>query len=228
MSIDPFLGSDSLCQWAAGVLIDAIIDEISDWRMLEYWAQVKFYRAVQDGRAGNWEHLDFYEQPYFTSNPRSGSKSDIKFIDLVFIPPQPERTIWIELKDLGRSPERLRDNAIGLGHDLAALYGLDPEQTKVVWLDSSLHVVDKGRTGEWLKCAASIDGLNHYICQIVLAPKALIHEAGKALVIENWRRTFERRAQAPITDNQLEISDSKAQDFAIFALVAPLSVNLAH
>ena len=109
--------------------------------MLEYWMQVEIYHAVEKGQAGNWRHLGYYEQPYYTSTPLSGSKTNIKWVDLVFVSPnleKPKRIIWIELKDLGRSTDRIISNAKVLGHDLAALYHLNTVETKRVWMTPHL------------------------------------------------------------------------------------------
>ena len=142
--VDPFESAECLAAWVAEVLTSRGIDEIADWRMLEYWFQVELYRAVSRGLAGDWDHLGDYEQPYFTRIPRS--KSNTKWIDLVFRSPREgpvERTLWIELKVLGRNANTLRTNAIGLGKDLAA--PLAGNRSTSNW------AAHKRRSRKWLK-----------------------------------------------------------------------------
>ena len=119
----PLQNSRALAAWAASVITAAgKIFEVAQWRMLEYWMQVELYRAVQSGYAGKWKHLGDHEQPYFTMLPRTGSKYNTKWVDLVFAEPslkQPRQIVWIELKDIGRSQHRLQANASGLGQDLS-------------------------------------------------------------------------------------------------------------
>ena len=60
--------------------MDKGIDDIADWRMLEYWMQVELYRAIQSGTGGSWRHIGDYEHPYFTDHPKSGAKTNTKWI----------------------------------------------------------------------------------------------------------------------------------------------------
>jgi hypothetical protein len=120
--------------------------------MLEYWMQVELYRAAETGNAGAWKYLGEYEQPYYTTIPRSGCKSNTKWVDMVLAEPllqSPRRIAWIELKDVGRSKLTLAANLKGVGHDLAALYTLLPQKTKEIWLNPLPHAIDRGRLDEW-------------------------------------------------------------------------------
>jgi hypothetical protein len=107
IEFDPFSSSKALSEWGSRILSKQGIDEIAHWRMIEYWMQVELFRAVESNHCGAWRHLGAFEQPYYTYIPRSGSKYNVKWIDLVFAEPklnEPERIVWIELKDIGRSP----------------------------------------------------------------------------------------------------------------------------
>lgn len=164
-------------------------------------------------------------------DPFLNSESLTRWVDLVFVSPnleKPKRIIWIELKDLGRSTDRIISNAKGLGHDLAALYHLNTVETKRVWMTPPPHVVDKGRKQEWHELAPSLDAERHSICQIILAPEMLVQEVGKERINQSWLKTFELRARVSNSDFRITMSDSIADGFVIFALVAPLPVTQAN
>lgn len=151
MQLTPFSDSNTLADWAAENLGVRGIDEVSEWRMLEYWFQVEIFRLAQSCMAGTRHHIGNYEQPYHTELPRSGSKTKTKWIDLVLAnpaPEAPEAIVWVELKDLGRSKSTTINNAKGLGHDLAALWALSPDKTKRLWLSPQPHSIDRGRLDE--------------------------------------------------------------------------------
>jgi hypothetical protein len=170
MHFDPFLNSENLSSWAAKHLGERGIDEVADWRMLEYWFQVEIFRLTQLGLAGAWCHVGHYEQPYHTELPHSGSKTKIKWIDLVLARPGPENpdaVVWVELKDIGRSKTTTANNAKGLGHDLAALWALSPIKTKELWLNPQPYSMDRGRLDEWNKFGPNLDRGEQFIAQIV-------------------------------------------------------------
>jgi hypothetical protein len=174
-NVDRLGTAASMAAWVAEVLTSRGIDEIADWRMLEYWFQVELYRAVSQGLAGDWDHLGDYEQPYFTKLPRA--KSPTKWIDLVFRSPREgpvQRTLWIELKDLGRNSNTLRTNAIGLGKDLAALRGIDRQKTLQQWRKPPPMAVDRGRLAAWMVQAdAAAKGIWH-VGQVAIVSKACL------------------------------------------------------
>ena len=215
---DPFESPKTLAKWAADVIMNAGIAEVSRWRMLEYWMQVELYRSVQNGTAGGWKHLGDHEQPYYTTLPRSGSKYNTKWVDLVLAEHSlrhPNRIVWAELKDIGRSEHRVRANASGLGQDLAALFKLDPQKTQDLWLHPPAHVIDIGRKPEWDRFAQGLVSANHTIAQIVLVPKLFTGEKHENVLIENWLKTFKFRTNSNIEAEQIAQAD--AGDFSIYA-----------
>ena len=124
INTDPFSSSKILAEWSSQVLIQQGIDQISNWRMVEYWMQVELYRAIEQDNASQWRHFGDFEQPYYTAILRSGSKYNVKWVDLVFAKPElkhPEQILWVELKDIGRSSHTVVANSRGLGQDLSAL-----------------------------------------------------------------------------------------------------------
>lgn len=92
-------------------------------------------------------------------------------MDLVLAEPsleKPERIVWMELKDIGRSDHTLMINAKGLGQDLAALWSLRPVQTRDTWLNPPPHVVDRGRIPEWQRFAPLLTSAKYLISQVVI------------------------------------------------------------
>jgi len=198
--MNPFSNSKSLAAWTAFNLKERGIDEIADWRMLEYWFQVEIFRLARLNKAGSWHHIGYYEQPYYTDIPRSGSKTKTKWIDLVFAEPnplQPRSIIWLELKDIGRSKDTVINNARGLGHDLAALWALSPIKTKELWLHPLPHSIDRGRIEEWNKFGPHLDEAKHFIGQIVIGPIDMQDELSPQLsperIINVWLESFIKR-----------------------------------
>ncbi|MFC1776135.1 hypothetical protein ACFL3I_02185 [Pseudomonadota bacterium] len=223
MSVDAFESPGTLAKWAAGVVVKAEISEVARWRMLEYWMQVELYRYLEKGTVGEWKHLGEHEQPYYTTLPRSGSKFNSKWVDLVVAEPsleRPQRIVWIELKDIGRSEHRLKANASGLGQDLAALYRLDPQMTQDLWLRPPPHIVDIGRAAEWERFADGIVSADHLIAQIVLVPKQFANEEHEAVLIENWLKTFKSRTGSNLKADK--IVRAEAGEFSIYATVLSL------
>lgn len=220
-SEDLFLSPENLAGWSATILSKRGLDEIADWRMLEYWVQCELYRAIQTGQAGTRQHLGQYEQPYCTALPVLG-KYKWKWADLVVAEPnlkQAERIIWIELKDTGRSEERLRDNSRGLGRDAAALYALDSKETINGWRKSPEHVKDKGRREEWMELANVIEKSTHSAAQITIVPLKLVEEH-EEIVQENWLWAFYNKVkQIGVTETniKLKIARCNTEKFAIFA-----------
>ena len=221
---DPFGSSVALARWAAGILRAQGIDRISKWRMLEYWMQVELYRAVIDNKAGGWRYVGDHEQPYHTDVPLSNRKSEAKWVDLLLAEPNPKspkRLVWVELKDVGRSEHPLKANAAGLGHDLAALYGLNPPKSKKLWLEPHASRVDKGRVKEWEAYAAVLDCDGHLIAQTVLVPKDLLQRHAK-MIVDTWLQEFEKRAKVSPLSHKITIERGDTEQFAIFALVSRL------
>ncbi len=220
--IDPFQNSQTLANWAANALEKAKIDEVTDWRMLEYWMQVELFRAAQNGDAGQWRHLGTYEQPYYTNSPRSGSKFNIKWVDLVLAEPDfvnPSRIAWIELKDIGRSPHRLKSNAASLGQDLAALSMIDPLRTSEVWQNPPEHVVDRGRHEEWGKHQIILSTASHIIGQIVLVPGMFANQVDLSLIFQHWTKTFMSRLGNKRLQNQLAFGKADLNRFVVVGIV---------
>lgn len=220
--MDPFFDSQALANWTASILRASRIDEVASWRMVEYWFQVELYRAAQSGKAGAWQHIGNYEHPYHTNLPRSGSKTNTKWIDLVFAesrPESPSKVVWCELKDLGRSQGTAENNAKGLGHDLGALWAIDPKQTKELWLNPMPHSLDRGRQNEWNRFGHGIDGGTQMISQIVLCHKSLCAELPLQRIKELWLGSFVSRSKVsqPLASFSIEVSET--DEFAVLGLV---------
>jgi hypothetical protein len=222
---DPMSSSTEIAEWAANVLSARGIDEVATWRMLEYWLQIELYRAVEAGAAGAWRHLGAYEQPYFTNQPTSGSKTKTKWIDLVLAVPtleSPDRIVWIELKDVGRSAHTLVSNAKGLGSDLAALWSLRPLETQQTWLDPPSHAIDRGRLLEWNKYGPGLLNAKHLISQIVLVPKSAWQSISADEMENLWLGAFEQRTKVKRAEAGIVISRAETKTFTIHALVHDL------
>jgi len=221
--MNPFLSSKSLSEWSAHNLKDRGIDEVADWRMLEYWFQVELFRLAKQGRAGAWHHIGNFEHPYHTDLPRSGSKTKTKWIDLVLAEPspsQPNTIVWIELKDIGRSKNTVVSNAKGLGHDLAALWALSPTKTKDLWLNPQPHSIDRGRLEEWNKFGPYLDQAKQLIAQIVIGLIAMEDHMSPEKIIDAWLESFLLRtgSNAPAP----EVAVEKTEKFYVYGLVTEL------
>lgn len=198
------------------------IDQISTWRMLEYWVQVEIYRAIEAGAAGPWRYFGEYEQPYYTGLPQSGSKSKTKWIDLVLADPDPAhplRIIWIELKDIGRSQHTLINNARGIGYDLASVFTIDPALTRKIWENPGIYDIDRGRLLEWQKLAPGLERAVHLFAQIVLVPRYYLENSGEQSLIGVWLKTFQGRIKHLGVNPPIDIARQNTQKFIIFALV---------
>lgn len=219
-----FPTSQSFSSWAADILSEAGVDKISEWTMLEYWVQVELYRAIQSGKAGKWRHVGEGEPPYFTSFPR-GRKIMWCWADLLIAEPDvysPQRVIWIELKDLGRSPERLLPNARMAGRDLAALVGLDVRKTADGWKSPSLDIMNKGQVSEWKHCEQGLRKAVHFLAQLVIASKDLIKENREKEIVSAWLDTFHNRIKKFSYPTKPDIVRSETDKMAIFAMVMNL------
>jgi hypothetical protein len=206
--------------------MDKGIDDIADWRMLEYWMQVELYRAIQSGTGGSWRHIGDYEHPYFTDHPKSGAKTNTKWIDLLLGEPEaasPNSVAWIELKDIGRSELTAPQNIRGLGDDFAALWTLRPKLTKEIWDEPPPHAIDRGRLKEWRKYGAGIVTKNQLISQIVLCHKSLTSQFTPELITNRWIQAFERRVKPNLPQEPIKISYSHTDKFLVFALVSELT-----
>jgi len=224
-SANPISSSTEIAEWTAEVLSARGIDEVATWRMLEYWLQVELYRAVEAGAAGAWRYLGEYEQPYFTDQPNSGSKTKTKWIDLVFaLPPlnSPDRIVWIELKDVGRSAHTLVPNAKGLGYDLAALWSLRPLETQQTWLNPPPHAIDRGRLPEWNAYGPGLLNAKHLIAQIVLVPKSAWQFISADQMENLWLSAFEQRTKSKRAEVGIVISRAETKSFTIHALIHDL------
>lgn len=223
--MNPFSDSRKLAEWAAENLSARGLDEVSDWRMLEYWFQVELFRLVQSRQASTWQHIGNYEQPYHTELPRSGSKTNTKWIDLVLAKPTPEAPesiVWVELKDLGRSASTVINNAKGLGHDLAALWALSPDKTKALWLSPQPHSIDHGRVDEWNRYGPHIDRAIHLIAQIVIGPKSIEGSTIPNQVMSAWSASFLQRTGNIASTQPPCIKYKDTERFHVFGLVAEL------
>ena len=106
---DPFQAPSTLAAWTAEVLRARGLDEVSRWRLLEYWFQVELYRTIQSGSAGPWRHLGTYEQPYRQSAIKT--KTGWKWADFVLVRDQDDgqrKDLWEEPKGRGRADRPLR------------------------------------------------------------------------------------------------------------------------
>ena len=219
---DPFASAEDLAPWAAEVLQTRGIDAIADWRMLEYWVQVELYRAVQLNQAGTWRHLGDYEQPCVTRIPRA--KSETKWVDLVLARERDarvERLFWLELKDLGRNPQTADINALGLGKDLAALWGIDKPATIEQWRKPPARAVDRGRLHHWSQLAESTLGADWWIGQVVIVPKQRFESVTEQNIQEPWLTEFElrvkrKRGAAP---SRPVIARAMTDAFRVYAVV---------
>lgn len=223
MGDDPFYNSESLSKWTIQVLIQKGINNISKWRMLEYWMQVELYHTIEASSELPWNHFGDHEQPYYTEIPKPGSKHKVKWIDLVFAKPNcdtPEKIVWVELKDIGRSKHTLMANAYGIGVDLAALFTIDPRKTKEIWKDPPDHVIDRGRLAEWTRLSEGITKAHHVIAQIVLVPNFLLKNDGKDQIINKWIATFQMRTKHLKHDQSIEPYLDSSEKFTVMALVA--------
>lgn len=220
--MDPFTDSQQLANWTASILVARHLDEVANWRMVEYWIQVELFRAVQSGSAPDWHHIGDFEHPYYTGLPKSGSKTNTKWIDLVFSRPNPktpETVVWCELKDLGRSRATAKSNAKGLGIDLAALWALDPIKTKELWLNPPAHSKDRGRLLEWNQSGNGLAKAKHMISQIALCHKSLCAEMAVELMKELWLSSFASRTGVSLPSNSYSIATSETGKFVVFGLV---------
>ena len=225
MNIDPFSNSKSLAEWSATQLQRRGLDEVADWRMLEYWFQVEIYRSVQAGLAGQWHHIGNYEQPYHTEFPRSGSKTKTKWIDLVFArpnPDNPEAVVWVELKDVGRNEKTAANNVKGLGDDLAALRAMKITATKELWLQPQPQSMDRGRLEEWNKYGQSIDCGKQLIAQIVISPKSMEYMLSAEEIKSTWLQSFISKVGDIAPHESFEIGHHETEKFVVFGLVADL------
>lgn len=223
----PFSNSNALAHWVRDVLLQKRIDEVASWRMLEYWFQVELYRAFESGAAGGWRHFGSYEQPYHTNLPRSGSKTRTKWIDLVVAEPDiraPRTIMWLELKDVGRSGSTIATNAKGLGYDLAALWALDPEETRKLWQTPPPHVVDRGRLEEWTTLAPGISLARHLLGQIVLRQNSPEGFVSSDDLERLWLESFYQRSNAS-TDGSMNVGRAETATFTVHALVMPLAMQ---
>jgi hypothetical protein len=220
---DPFASAEDLAPWAAEVLQTRGIDAIVDWRMLEYWVQVELYRAVQLNQAGAWRHLGDYEQPCVTQIPRA--KSETKWVDLILARERDgrvERVVWVELKDLGRNPQTAGINALGLGKDLAALWGIDKAATIEQWRKPPARAVDRGRLHHWIEHSKSTADADWWIGQVVIVPKRRFESVTEQNIKEPWLKEFEarvtrKRGAAP---SRPVIARAMTDEFRVYAVVA--------
>lgn len=222
---DAFENPEILARWVSDTLSQKGISDIAKWRMLEYWMQVELYRAIEAGKAGQWKYLGEYEQPYYTDMPRSGSKYNTKWVDMVVVEPsiqKPKRIVWIELKDIGRNKRTFKANLKGLGQDLAALWRLRVKETKQIWLNPPPHAVDKSRETEWRSLVPALDVNEHFISQIVIMPRNLVSQFGEEFIIETWLGSFEQRSHVTDTDHGIELAKYDNDGFTTFSTVVPL------
>lgn len=222
-NVDRLGTSASMAAWVAEVLTFRGIDEIADWRMLEYWFQVELYRAVSQGYAGDWDHLGDYEQPYFTRAPRA--KSNTKWIDLVFRSPREgpvERTLWIELKDLGRNANTLRINATGLGKDLAALRGIDRDKTLHQWTNPPAMAVDRGRLAAWMVQADAAAAGTWHLGQVAIVLKDSLNLVPADEIEQLWIAESQKRCMQLTGDGvphtAATVSRAETDKFVVLAV----------
>lgn len=220
--MQPFSNPQELTEWVTSTLGARGIDEIAEWRMTEYWFQVELFRAAQSGQAGCWQHIGNFEHPYYTAIPKSGSKSNTKWIDLVFgdlKTDRPEIFLWCELKDLGRSPGTAKQNVRGLGADLAALWALDVKKTKDLWLNPSAYSMDRGRLAEWNEYGESLDSARHLVSQISLCHKSLLSDTSIEEIKELWLNAFVTRTGQSFAKDCFDIATLETKEFVVFGLL---------
>jgi len=219
---NPFINSFSLGQWVKNILSKSRIDTISEWRMLEYWIQVEIYRNLLEEDWVSWKPVGDYEQPYYTRNPHLGSKSNWKWADLVIWRKRNGKNemLWFELKDLGRSKERLDDNIKQVAFDTVALKGFDAFKTLEGWLEPPEVIRDKGRIKEWKSNSFIFDGANHRFAQVILIP---LHFADTSDEHNNIKTTWNKFLMDILKNTNVNITHninvSTTQKFSIFSII---------
>jgi hypothetical protein len=210
--------SKETAEWACEILTKQGIDERADWRMLEYWFQVELFHAFQSESVQGWVHYGTYEHPYFTHAPLSGSKSNFKWVDLLCATPSvaaPRQLVWLELKDVGRNPDRVNANVWALGKDLIALYEIDPTETAKAWRNPPDWVKDAGRTEEWSTLADGLEKSKFSVGQIVLAEKNLLYQYGEDRFENRWKDSW----HSSVDGHDVNIERSDTEKFAVFSII---------
>lgn len=210
--------SKETADWASATLTKQGIDNRADWRMLEYWFQVELFHALQSESVPGWVHYGTYEHPYFTHAPLSGSKSNFKWVDLLCATPSvaaPRQLVWLELKDVGRNPDRLNVNVWALGKDLIALYEIDPTETAKAWRNPPDWVKDAGRTEEWSTLADGLEKSKFCIGQIVVAEKNLLYQYGEDRFENRWKDSW----HSAVDGHDVNIERSDTEKFAVFSII---------
>jgi hypothetical protein len=137
--------------------------------------------------------------------------------------------LWIELKDLGRNPKTIKANAVGLGRDLAALWGIERELTLAQFRQQEALAVDRGRGDEWLNLAQSLGYAQWWFGQIVIARRDVREDAGVD-VEDLWLTAFEKRLKGNEPPQAAPPSPQIAREntarFEVYALVDALPTAL--
>jgi hypothetical protein len=191
--MDLSLAAD-LAQFASEPLKRARDGQPKPWRMLEYWWQVELFWRLRRGDAAGWRVLGDYEYPYWTACSRSKQtptdggaatarseaygvagpkygKPGVKWIDLVMA--GGDRGLFIEMKDLGRSRERLRENAFGVGKDLAALHHALRAATLAELRSPGEATKDQDRMDDFKGVATDLEG-----CKVASGAVLVMYERG--------------------------------------------------
>ena len=109
-----------------------------------------------------------------------------------------------------------------MGHDLAALWALNPTKTKELWLNPLPHSIDRGRLNEWNKFGPNLEHGEHFIAQIVIGPKSVEGGMEPEEIIETWSRSFLQRTAGTAPAQAPEIKFKDTEKFNVYGLVSIL------
>jgi len=129
--------------------------------------------------------------------------------------PSQHPIVWLELKDVGRNPDRLNDNAWALGKDLIALYEIDPTETAKAWRNPPDWVKDAGRTEEWSTLVSGLEASKFCVGQIVIAKKGLLHQYGEDRFVNRWKNFW----HSVVSDHDVSLARSDTKRFAVFSII---------
>ena len=116
---------------------------------------IELYRSIKEGYH-DFKAIRPYEVTYWTDYAYRSKKdwagiyqkgAGFKYVDLLAGSESGDTWLWFELKDLGRTKERLRPNAIGVTKDLVSLSKLNKKETINV-LDHSEEITNEKRHDE--------------------------------------------------------------------------------
>lgn len=190
---------DKTITWIKSVLHERRVSEVISWRMLEYWLQVELFRSLNRLIFDDFKAEGTYEIPYVTSySPRNREKIGVKWSDLLAINRKESLAIWFELKDLGRSVNRLEYNAKGVGKDLVSLYKLSWKETLNELRNPRVTSKDVNRKEEFLKVADDLEQCRHMLgIVVVIFPSEDFNAEKCKKIITNTYNYILRKEKCP-------------------------------